>query len=194
MRFGGAVEGNLASANAALLAILLQLLADFHFKIHVELASRCQFFFDIVSTCDVINRRAVTRAQELVLQVLAHHKVVAATFREEVHPSGDFGITQERSASHRVVPISIDPSERKYGRETCFLKPPHCDAGTKRIRQPDQRTDLVPEIVLRTQPTDERLKTFRPTQLHLRPVAAGPRWPLNARFGNSGDGLIVLPI
>lgn len=86
---------------------------------------------------------------KVVTQFLADHDVLTATTREKIHASSHFAVCQKRGTRHRVVPISIDATKWKNGDESISSKTLHRDARTEGIRQPNERTDSMPEIVAR---------------------------------------------
>lgn len=167
VRFRCAVERDLAPPHAKLAALFLELLTDLQFKIDVELAARLDLLLHIFGVDDVIHRRPHARPEKLVVHLLADHDVIAAAFREEIHARSHLGIAKQRCPSHRVVPVAVDALERQHRAESCGIQPLHADPRAKRIRQPDERTHLVPEVIPCAQPADERFKTLKECQARL---------------------------
>ena len=148
---GSAVECRIASTNTLFLARTdsRNLLQDFEFDVDIKFSTVSNFLGEIFVADDVIHRRSDAWTQEVVTQFLADNDVLAAATREEVHASSHFAVCQKRSTRHRVVPISIDATKWKNGDESISSKTLHRDARAEGIRQPNKRTDSMPEIVAR---------------------------------------------
>ena len=152
------MKGNAASADTALLALWFTgLLANFHLKLDVELAARTHFFFEVFDVDNVIDRWSEAGSQEAVVHLLANDDVIRATFAKEVHASGYFGVAEECSTSHGVVPVAIESTEGEDSGERVLVEASEADAGSEGIRKPDQGAHLVPESIPGTEPTKEIL-------------------------------------
>jgi len=145
------VKSCIASTNTLFLARTdsRNLLQDFKFDVDIKFSTARNFLGEIFVADDVIYRRSNAWTQKVVTQFLADHDVLTATTREEIHTSSHFAVCQKRSTRHRVVPISIDATKWKNGDESISSKTLHRDARTEGIRQPNERTDSMPEIVAR---------------------------------------------
>ena len=179
-----AVEGDRALADLRLLAPAAERLADLHLERAVEGVARRDALGDFIASGDPIDRRSEARPSEPVVHLLADHHVVGAASGEEVHAGGDLAVAQKRCARHRVVPVAVDPPEGQHRGEGVRIDLAQAQAGAKGVGQPDQRTDLVPEVVADAEPPDERLEA-----LHERaaPRRAGEHVASRGTFGWQGD-------
>lgn len=166
------MEDDFTPADAKLLAAFFQLLADFQLQLNVELAAVGDLLLHVFTVDDVVHRGTEARPQEAILHLLAHNRVVAAALREQVHARSDFRVAQQGRSSHGVVPVAVDALERQDCGKACGVQTLHRDARTKRVGQPDERTDLVPEVVSGAEPAHESFEPLKQRQ-SARVVPAG---------------------
>ena len=158
VRLGRNVERRRAAADPAfLVAGFADLLHHVQVDRQVELAPGGQRGVQVALRHDPVHRRPPARAEELVLEVLADDRVVAAADAEDVHPAGDLGVAQEGRPGHRIVPVSVEAPEGQISRERGRVNALHRDPAPEREGEPDQRADPVPEVVPRAELGDERV-------------------------------------
>lgn len=148
----------LASADPA------HLLKDFKFDIDIEFSTDGDLLRQVFFADNVIDSRSNAWSQKVITQFFADDDVFTAAAREEIHAPCDFTVGEKRRPRHCVVPISIDAAKGKDGDESVGPETLHRDSGSKSVRQPNERTDSVPEIVARRKTRNIRFESFGKSQ------------------------------
>src|SRR4051794_17337215 len=98
MYLGRDVERRLAAADSSIPLAAQALLADFHVDDAVEFPAARDQLADVLARRHAVHGRAEARAEEGVIEVLAHDGVIHAADAEDVRPSGDLAVGEQGAA------------------------------------------------------------------------------------------------
>ena len=150
------MERQIAATDSHLPSLVLDDLGDIHLQVDVELPALRDEFADttggVLPIIDAVDRRPEAGAEELV-HVLADDRVVGSALLKTNIPA----TSELPSRAAPAIALYQFPLTRLKGRIAVNRSVPtvSCDPGSPGEREPDERADAMPEVVLRAQPTDE---------------------------------------